>query len=923
MRQRHLIKTGWSFRRADYPPSFAHLVSRFPTNIHLDLLAAGRIPDPFVGTNEVDAKVRAVGSATWVYRTTFPTPPGLADSNTAILVFEGLDTIATVELNGETILKANNMFVEYRVPVTERLRPAAQDGYAMVTTEEDGRMLDENELVITFLSAQKHGESEMAMNPAHKWLCSNGDPARLAVRKAQYHWGWDWGPTLMTCGPWKPVALEVYQARIADVYAEAFFDSAKLNSPEAFAGLDKLSLVVRCAFQGPVAQIKLELTGPDGRCTKTAVKSGGAQTLHTIVDVSKPKLWYPARYGPQSLYTLTVTIFSHDGKPLDKLSRRIGLRHLRLVQERCRHDSNGGTSFFFEVNGIPIFCGGSNWIPADSFLARLTPDKYRDWVRLAVRGNQTMLRVWGGGIYEDDRFYDACDEAGILVWQDFMFACGNYPASEAFRNLVEKEVRQNVTRLRRHPCIALFAGNNEDYQMAEEHQLGYDARDTDPQNWLESGFPARYLYEKLIRDVCAQLAPNTPYHPGSPWGGAKSSDPTVGDIHQWNVWHGSQRRYQDYGQLSGRFVSEFGMQALPCVATTESYLGGDASQRGPSSAVVDFHNKATGQERRLGMYLVENIGYPGKTLEDVTYATQLLQAEAMASAIRAWRANWIAPGARNCGGALVWQLNDCWPCTSWAICDYYLRPKPAYFAIKRELADITVRVARSATGDSAAADDDILYTVSASNISMRERRVFLTLRVCESDTGVLLLPSVGAARRKPLAGHDCTLHTLPPNSSAVLASGFVLSSANAGRHIIWAQLAEFTPTTATTTTTTTTISSSSCSSSSDAAATKVAEHVLWPDPLKHIPFGTPEIEGPILDVARQTLRLRARRPAKGVFIEADGDNVEFEDNFVDVLPEWTTVRVRGATERTRFRMTYFGGGGDGSGAGIQKIGGRD
>jgi beta-mannosidase len=957
-RERHLIDKAWTFKALDYDDdggddgsaAIPRPVAQFPTNIHLDLLHHKRIPDPFVGLNENAESVRAVGGTTWVYRTTFPTPASLSayddrlghHPSKAELVFEGLDTIATVELNGERILEANNMFLEYRVPVTDKLRQPSQrddfddsrsesgsdsDGFLLVTADGDGatatvrtkdKKVDEheNELVITFDSARKYGKDQQRKNYNHRWICSNGTSERLAVRKAQYHWGWDWGPTLLTCGPWKPIALEVFSARIEDLHAEPLFpdDDGVPYSRQTFEELNTLGLHVQCVVSGAVGEIKFELVGPGGNRDRieeivgVGTQQGDRKTTGTVINIPHPKLWYPRRHGPQNMYTLTATLLDYSGNALDSNTRRIGLRRARVVHD-IPLDNTPGSTFTFEVNGTPIFCGGSNWIPADSFLPRLTPQKYRNWVDLAVEGNQDMLRVWGGGVYEHDAFYDACDEAGILVWQDFMFACGNYPATPQFLNLVQKEAEQNVRRLRRHPCIVLWAGNNEDYQIAEQSgDLGYDPKDRDdPEKWLQTKFPARYIYEFLLPDVCERLMPRTTYRPGSPWGGKTFNDVSEGDIHQWNVWHGTQRPYQEYGKLVGRFVSEFGMQAFPSLQTTESYLPDATSlvQRNPSSTIIDFHNKAAGQERRLGMYLTENLGYPGKSLEDVTYATQLLQSEAVGCAIRAWRCDgWLGPLERRCGGALVWQLNDCWPCTSWAVCDYALRPKGAFFAMKRELADVVVNVKRYHIAASVFKREPAKtgYIISASNLTLEKKEVLFAVNACEADTGnAVMLHGDDAINLRPLAVPRSFI--LPPNSSIELCKALYRDNDGAkdvDRHVVCATLMGpymFSP----------------ASREIDEGPGRITRHVSWPDPLKHVPFGEATVDGPFFDKRRQTLALRASKPLKGVFIETtdDGSSVEFGDNFFDLMAgEWFTIKIKGVvTDGTRFKLTYYGAGG--------------
>lgn len=257
-----------------------------------------------------------------------------------------------------------------------------------------------------------------------------------------------------------------------------------------------------------------------------------------VFRTQKPELWYPARYGKQPLYELEAVLFAGTSA-CDAKTKRFGLRRAEVVQRELKDAP--GTTFFFQINDIPVFCGGSNWIPADMSIPRIEPSRYRALVRLALAGNNSMIRVWGGGIYEEDVFYDTCDELAILVWQDFLFACGNYPANKEFLDLVRREAMANVKRLRHHPCIVIWAGNNEDYQYRETENLDYDPEDQDPENWLKSDFPARYIYEKLLVDVTQALIPGTFYHFGSPFGGKSTTDPTAGDIHQWNGWSSSSQ----------------------------------------------------------------------------------------------------------------------------------------------------------------------------------------------------------------------------------------------------------------------------------------------------------------------------------------------------------------------------------------------
>lgn len=421
-----------------------------------------------------------------------------------ILTFEGLDTFAEVRLNDQTILRSENMFLSHEVDITAMAKP------------EGTHTLD-----ILFDSALLRGRHLEKIHSEHRFIAHNGETGRLAVRKAQYHWGWDWGPVLMTAGPWRPVHLDICFARILDSWLQA----------DVAADLKTVNLSAFVHVDGSAdctVDLSLILSGKTV-LTKNAitVEDGVARSDFTLQD---PALWYPRGYGHQPRYEFVTTLVGH-GQTLDTLSKKTAFRKAELVKMQ----DNIGETFFFRFNDIDIFCGGSCWIPADSFLPAVTEHRYRQWLELIANANQVMVRVWGGGIYEEDCFYDICDELGLLVWQDFMFGCGSYPVWPELLASIREEAICNVRRLRHHPSIVVWAGNNEDYQIQEEYDLDYDPEDTKPDSWLKSTFPARYMYEYLLPDVLASEAPSMAYWPGSPFsGGKQSSDLTVGDIHQWN-----------------------------------------------------------------------------------------------------------------------------------------------------------------------------------------------------------------------------------------------------------------------------------------------------------------------------------------------------------------------------------------------------
>ncbi|KAK6078935.1 Beta-mannosidase B 2 [Seiridium cupressi] len=837
------IDQQWTFKQADKDDSTYLPVAQFPTNVHLDLLSHKLIPDPFIGKNELD--VQWIGEQVWVYRTVFKTPSGAGGSAKAVLAFDGLDTFATVVLNGETILQTENMFLPERVDVSSILR---KDG--------------ENELVITFDSAYLRGWKLVEEHPDHKWGCWNGDSSRLAVRKSQYHWGWDWGPALLTCGPWRPISLEIYEARISDLWCDV----------DVVDSLKTATVKINTAIEGSPAKVRFDVSLNNQSLASQEVE--GADATFTIND---PELWYPVRYGNQPLYTIKATLLS-DGQEIDSVSKKIGLRKARLVQRPLKEQP--GTSFFFEVNNIPLFCGGSDWIPADNFIPRISKEKYHDWVKLVADGNQFMIRVWGGGIYEEQAFYDACDELGILVWQDFMFGCGNYPAWPKLLESIKKEAEENIKLLRHHPSIVIWAGNNEDYQYAESENLTWDQHDHNAEGWLKTDFPARYIYEKILPDACKELIPTTYYHPGSPWGGVDTHDPTVGDIHQWNVWHGTQEKYQNFDKLVGRFVSEFGMEAFPSVKTIDAFLplGKDDPDRYPQSSTIDFHNKADGHERRIALYLVENMRYAPDPLEQFVYSTQLMQAECLASAYRLWKRQWKGPGREYCAGALVWQINDCWPVTSWAICDYYLRPKHAYFTVKREMAPISVGMTRRELKTPrdkytrVHIDTKVEIEIWGSNLMLEDLEVDCVVKAWDVETG-----------QETYSKTEVEKLLLPKNQSTeVVAMNVpVPKKGDEAKTVVASYLIR--------------------------DGKQIARYVNWPEPLKYLHLQKPKQLKAELSDDTTSVAISAEVPVKGVALECEDDEIKFEDNLVDIVPgEAVTIAVKGAKQSSKITTRYLG-----------------
>ncbi|GAA5900435.1 beta-mannosidase [Sporobolomyces salmoneus] len=823
--------------------------SQFPSQVHVELMKVKEIPDPFLKRNE--ELVQWVGEEDWVYKCDFSLDKLPREGEQSDLVFEGLDTFATVFLNGRKVLEADNMFTPYRIQVTSNLQYY-------------------NTLYIVFHSAFRRGRQieEEKLGRGNHPPAWNGDPSRLFVRKAGYNYGWDWGPVLMTAGPWRPIRLETYTSRIYDFWPQAIVDS-DLNP--------FLRVRYKVADAAPDQSLNVTVSDPAGVVvSKVSLNADDSEVMiKSLADEREVELWYPSGMGQQPLYSIELSLIDEKtGAVIDQAKRKVGFRRLEVVQEPLVDAP--GTSFCFRVNSIPFFAGGSNWIPIDSFLSNATEERYRKWLELLVEGNQNIIRVWGGGVYEDEKFYEICDALGILVWQDFMFACGAYPADPPFLESVRREAIANVKRLRHHACLALLAGNNEDYQVAESEKLEYDPDDHDG-DWSKTNFPAREIYERLLPSIVAENS-NTFYWPGSPFGGSSTRDPTVGDIHQWDVWHGSQAPYQDYDKLSGRFVSEFGMEGAPDMRTIEYFLDGDKSEAYPESRTMDAHNKAGGQARRLASCIAENLRSSDNSLDSYIYATQFIQAEALSTAFSSWR-RLFKGGIEQayCSGALVWQLNDVWPTTSWSIVDYFLRPKPSFYTIKRALAPIALgskRYTKRTFPDPYSASKSTDHTFVDFWVSNSR---------LESFDAKLVVEGFELKSGKKVLSKDKDVD-IPFNRATELHKiELAQEEGKVNDIVISAKLF-------------------------DKQGNLVSRTFAWPEPFKYLEFANEEtIDLKVeLSITDQTVTLEAARPVKGIVLRAN-DECSLTDNFIDLVPgQEITIGIRGATEQTKLSWTHCG-----------------
>lgn len=618
--------------REDYDDS-TWLDAPVPGEVHEVLLRHGLIEDPFFGLN--NEKREWVERVDWWYRRRFFVPRDIKGMRVK-LVFEGLDTFATIWLNGNKIGTSEDMFVPLVIDVTDKLRYG-----------------DWN-IIAVRLGAPWYETIKRAGDFSEQNLLWNGNYARLYARKAQYQYGWDWAPKLLTVGIWRSVKLVAYdKAMITDVYV-------KTLSVEGNKAILEFEVEIESNRQYE-AELVAEGVCHDSKFEHTArcLIKKGLNVITFRTSVENAKLWWPVGYGPQNLYNLRVRLLIN-GEVVDEHTTRFGIRTVELITESP--EAPNGKVFYFKINGVKIFAKGANWIPADLLISRLSKERYRELLQMVVEGNHNMLRVWGGGLVEYDEFYDLCDELGIMIWHDFQFACGHYPEDKRFLELVRKEVAAIVKRLRNHPSIVLWCGNNENEMF--DYYSGYGV--TKPKIDFE-----------VIPSVLKEVDPSRPYWPSSPWGGKHPNDPEEGDRHNWDVYHGLQP-IESYLKDPARFLSEFGMQAAPHIKTLRKFI--PASKLWPISDHWLYHYH---MPERVLPYIVE-FGDP-RDLYSYILLSQLAQAMALKTAIEHCRRRKFI-----CGGALYWSLNAPWPNICWETIDYYGRPKMGYYFAKRAYAPVLV-----------------------------------------------------------------------------------------------------------------------------------------------------------------------------------------------------------------------------------------
>lgn len=626
----------WRMREAD---SETWHSAHVPGSVYADLMADGTMPDPFWRENELDAFERM--KKDYVYQRTFTVSEAQLAHAHVELVCEGLDTLAHVSLNGRKIAFADNMHITWVWDVKEQLHAG------------------ENTLEIRFDSPILYCAKKAEEAPG--WESSDATPGFRHLRKAHCMFGWDWGPRLPDAGIWRPIFLRTWDA--------ARLENALMLQAHHDGVVD---VTIRPEIAGESAW-SAEITAPDGEVIIIPETTAAEQ----VVRVKNPQLWWPNGLGKQPLYRVTVRLATGDTRMW-----RIGLRTMTVSREK----DEWGEEFCHVVNGVKVFAMGADYIPEDNILVRVTPERTRRLLEDCKAANFNAIRVWGGGYYPDDAFYDICDELGLLVWQDLMYACAFYDLTPDFERSIRVETHQNVARLRHHASLALICGNNE----MEMFMAGANSALINHRTWeFVPTYPHHItdyvkMFEYILPAIVKETAPQTYWWPASPSSGGNfdaPNDENRGDNHYWDVWHG-EKPFTEYRKFFFRYASEFGFQSFPCLKSVKQFTLPD--DRNIFSRVMERHQRNQAANGKILSYLSQTFRYPN-SFDDLLYASQLMQAEAIRYGVEHWRRN-----RGRCMGAIIWQLNDIWPVASWASIDYYGRWKALHYAAKRFFAPVMI-----------------------------------------------------------------------------------------------------------------------------------------------------------------------------------------------------------------------------------------
>lgn len=804
----------WRMREAD---SETWHSAHVPGSVYADLMADGTMPDPFWRENELDAFERM--KKDYVYQRAFTvTEAQLAHAHVE-LVCEGLDTLAHVSLNGREIAFADNMHITWVWDVKEQLHAG------------------ENTLEIRFDSPILYCAKKAEEAPG--WESSDATPGFRHLRKAHCMFGWDWGPRLPDAGIWRPILLRTWDTvRLENaLMLQAHHDGV-------------VDVTIRPEIAGESAW-SAEITAPDGEVLTLPETTAAEQ----VIAIQNPQLWWPNGLGKQPLYRVTVRLATGDTRMW-----RIGLRTMTVSREK----DEWGEEFCHVVNGMKVFAMGADYIPEDNILARVTPERTRRLLEDCKAANFNAIRVWGGGYYPDDAFYDICDELGLLVWQDLMYACAFYDLTPDFERSIRVETQQNVARLRHHASLALICGNNE----MEMFMAGANSALINHRTWeFVPTYPHHItdyvkMFEYILPAIVKETAPQTYWWPASPSSGGNfdaPNDENRGDNHYWDVWHG-EKPFTEYRKFFFRYASEFGFQSFPCLKSVEQFTLPD--DRNIFSRVMERHQRNQAANGKILSYLSQTFRYPN-SFDDLLYASQLMQAEAIRYGVEHWRRN-----RGRCMGAIIWQLNDIWPVASWASIDYYGRWKALHYAAKRFFAPVMISAEEE--GELSQNPKINEYHPAPLEKSFRLNVCNETLRDVTGEVVWALRAPDGAIVRQ----NQQTL-TIPAMSAKWLDKVDCADASLTGHYVSFTFVVD------------------------DVALSEGTCIFCAP---KHFEFVDPRLT---VETRGDTIIVTSHAYAKQVWLESEDADLLLDDNAFDMNPGTKVVRVvRGSAEKVRVRSVW-------------------